>query len=504
MEKAVDRIIGTIRRGGLIWIHGDYDVDGTASTSLMLQFLRSLGGKVDFYIPDRFDEGYGLSIKSVQSAYDKGANLILRVDVGITSYEAIEHAKKLGIDCIICDHHEPGDSIPDVYTIIDPLLPDSNYPFKHLSACGVAFKIIQAISQKIETDEDIYSYLDLVAIASTADMVPLVDENRILVYYGMERLNSNPRPGIKGLIDCTNLKVGQITTSNIVYALAPLINAAGRMGDAVRAVNMMIETSVISAFRIAQQLEQENRRRRVFDERTFEEAIPLADYQLKTYNRHSLVLHSPNWHAGVIGIVASRLVDRYNLPTVLLTSIEGTAKGSARSISGFDIHQALKKCSHYLIEFGGHRHAAGLSLNEKNIDEFRESFDKIASEYITNEMLMHEILLDSELQFNELSPTFLNILNKFAPYGYDNFKPVFYSRNVRSVNGVKIFGNNNIKFRAFQSNFVIDAIGYGIADKIKYCNSSKPFSIVYNLEVNYNGGISTPQLSVKDIKLEAD
>jgi single-stranded-DNA-specific exonuclease len=500
MDRAVDRIFEAIERKGLIWVHGDYDVDGTASTSLMLQFLRSIGAKVDYYIPDRFEEGYGLSKKSIDTAKKKGAEIVMTVDVGITSVEYLNYAKSKGIDCIICDHHEPGEVIPDVYAIIDPLQEGDIYPFKHLSACGVAFKVAQAISQRLNKPELTYPYLDLVAIASAADMVPLIGENRILVHFGLEKLNNNPHPGLKGLIECTNLKLGQITTSNIIYALAPLINAAGRMGDALRSVNMMIEKDETQAFMIAQKLEQENRRRRVFDQQTFEEAIPLAKKLLDGKDRRSLVLHAPHWHAGVIGIVASRLVDMFNLPTILLTSIDNIAKGSARSISGFDIHKALKTCSDLLIEYGGHKHAAGLTLKEENVEELRERIDALAQEKITRDMLVPEILLDAELRFNELSPKFLDILNSFSPYGFENYKPVFYTKSVKTVNGIKVFGANNLRFRAMQSNFAIDALAYGLADKISICNNGKSFSIVYNIEFNVINGQKTPQILIKDLR----
>lgn len=502
MDKAVDRILTAVKRGELIWIHGDYDVDGTASTAMVLQFLREIGGNVAYYIPDRFHEGYGFSRRSVDLAQEAGSTLILTVDVGITSYEPLNYATEKGIDAIVCDHHESGDKIPNVYAILDPITPFCSYPFKHLAACGVSFKLVQAISQRLKMPEKAFAYLDFVAIASAADMVPLIGENRTLVHYGLELLNSKPRPGLKGLIYCTGLKQGNITASNIVYAVAPIINAAGRMGDALRSVEMMIQTDEFAAFRIAQQLEDENRKRRAFDQQTFEEAIPMAEKSIKRDGHRSLVLHAPNWHAGVIGIVASRLVDKYHLPTVLLTTIDNLAKGSARSISDFDIHTALKMCSHLLYEFGGHKHAAGLSLQEKNLAEFRERFDEIAATKITKEMLTPEIIIDTELNLNELSPKFLTILNQFAPYGYENYKPVFYSKAVTSANGVKIVGNNTLKFRAFQNNFVIDAIAQNLAPKIKMVMNGKPFSIVYNLEVTNFNGSKTPQLFIKDIVQE--
>lgn len=499
MDKAVERILSAIKRKEMIWIHGDYDVDGTASTAMVLQFLRDIGAVVEYYIPDRFHEGYGFSKRSVDLAKEHGAGMILTVDVGITSYEPLQYATEKGLDTIICDHHEPGDIIPEVYAILDPIRPGCPYPFKQLAACGVSFKLVQALSQKLNIPEQAYQYLDYVAIASAADMVPLVNENRTLVHFGLQQLNSAPRPGIKGLIYCTGLKEGTITASNIVYAIAPIINAAGRMGDALRSVDMMIQKDEFAAFRIAQQLEDENRKRRAFDQQTFDETIPIAEKLIKKEGRRSLVLHEPHWHAGVIGIVASRLVDKYHLPTVLMTTIDKLAKGSARSISQFDIHTALKTCGHLLTEYGGHKHAAGLSLKEENIPEFRDLFDKIAVENITKEMLVPEIMIDTELNLNELSPKFLKVLNQFAPYGFENYKPIFFSRGVTSANGVKIVGNNTLKFRAFQNNFVIDAIGQNLASKLKILTCGRPFSIVYNLEINSFNSSGSPQLFIKDI-----
>lgn len=499
MDRAVERILRAVKNGEAIWIHGDYDVDGTASTAMLLLFLREIGGKVNYFIPDRFTDGYGLSINSINAARKKNSSLLITVDVGINSYEPLEYARSIGMDTIICDHHEPGEAIPEVFAILDPIKGNCEYPFKYLSACGVTFKLVQALSITLGCAEKAFDYLDFVAIASAADMVPLVGENRILSYYGLDNLNSNPRPGLRGLIECTNLKLGTISASSIVYALAPLINAAGRLGDASRAVEMMAQSDELTSFRIAQELEQDNRRRRAFDERTFEEAIPIAEKMIEEGHRRSLVIHKPDWHAGVIGIVASRLVDRFHLPTVLLTTIDGKAKGSARSIINFDIHSALRKSSHLLIEYGGHKHAAGLTLEERNIAQFRNEVDEIARQHISDDMLVPEILIDSPLELKELSPNFLNILRKFAPFGFENYKPVFISYNVTSANGVRIVGNNHLKFRAFQSNFAIDAIAYNLAHKINICTGKKPFSIVYHIEESSFSGYPTIQLRVKDI-----
>lgn len=501
MDKAVDRILKAVSSNEGIWIHGDYDVDGTSSTSLLLKFLRELGAKVDYFIPDRFQDGYGLSHKSIDLAKKYGNTVLVTVDVGVTAIEQFQYAKSQGFDCIIVDHHQPDDTLPDVLAILDPIVPGDDYPFKHLSASGVAFKLVQALCHRKGMPEKAYEYLDFVALASVADMVPLTGENRSMVYFGLKMMNENPRPGFKGLLHCTRIKPGTINSTNIVFSLAPIINAAGRMGDAIRSVEMMTSDDEFSAFRIAQQLEDENRKRRVYDYQTFEEAIPLAAEQV-ALGRKSIVIHQPHWHAGVIGIVASRLADKFNLPTVLMTTIGGLAKGSSRSNNAFDVHAGLKAASHLMVEYGGHRHAAGLSLPEKDITELREIFDNLAKQHISNDMLTPEILVDTELKFTELSPSFIQSLNKFAPYGYANQKPVFYSKDVTSANGVKILGNNTLKFRAFQNNFVIDAIGYNLAHKYDICTSGKPFSIVYNIEINTFNDQNTPQLQIKDIRLE--
>lgn len=504
MEAAAGRIEDAVRSNEKIWIHGDYDVDGTSSTAMLLQFLRSLGAVVDYYIPDRLGEGYGLSHKSIDQAIASGAQLIVTVDCGITSVETVEYANSLGLTVIVCDHHEPSEILPDAYAILDPIKPGCSYPFKSLAACGVVFKLIQAICQNRGEDEVAYGYLDYVAIASAADIVPLVGENRILSYYGLQLLNTFPRPGFKSLIDCAGLEFGSISTSSVIFGLAPRINAAGRVGDAKRAVEMMIQSNEVFAYRIAQELEQENRKRRTIDEYTYDQAFREAEKQLReNHTIRSLVLHHNEWHAGVIGIVASRLVERFHLPTVMLTTVDGYAKGSARSIKEFDIHAALKSVEHKLLEFGGHKHAAGLSLAVDNIALLREHLDSVARQQITDEMLVPEILIDAPLSLTDLSPDFFDKLKQFAPFGFSNHKPVFVSKGVTSANGVKVVGNNHLKFRALQSNFAMDAIGFNLGNKVHIASQGKPFSLVYTLEENtHNGSSPTPQLRIKDIKAD--
>lgn len=499
MEVTVDRILKARENKETVWVHGDYDADGTSSVAMLVDFLRSIGLRVYYYIPDRFTEGFGLSESSIQKAKNIGATLVISVDVGITAFTQALFAKKLGLDLIICDHHEPNEREPEAYSILDPLQPNCPYPFKNLSASGVVFKLIQAIGQKLNLGDSVYSYLDLVAIASISDMVPLIDENRVFVHYGVKNINENPRPGIRGLLYCTGLEKGEVLSTNIVYAMAPLINAAGRLGDANRSVDMLLQKDVNHAFRIAQELEEENRRRRLLDQQVFDEAIPYAEEYLRFNKHRSLVLHNSSWHAGVIGIVASRLVDKYKVPTILLTTIDGLAKGSARSINNFDIYAALKKFGKFLIEYGGHRHAAGLTLRVEDIPEFRKNIDELALSQITEEMLLPEINVDCELNFNELSPVILNSLNTMAPFGFSNDRPLFIARNVKSINGVKFIGNNTFKFRAMQNNFVIDAIAPMLGSKANLITNGKTFSIIYTIDGIGQGAIKFPQINIKDI-----
>ena len=499
MQVAVDRVQRAIADGEQIWIHGDYDVDGTSSTAMMLHFLREIGARVQYFIPDR-TVGFGFTRTSVDKAIAADSKVIITVDIGITAIDAIAYAKQFGIDVIVCDHHETAEELPPALAILDPIRPGCEYPFKSLAGCGVAFKLVQGVCDRLGRQDLAHQYMDFVAIASAADIVPLVGENRILSHVGLEQLNSAPRPGLKGLIDCAGLTLGSINNSSIVFGLAPRINAAGRLGDPARAVEMMIQADELMSFRIAQELEQDNRRRRAIDEETFEEAATQAERLIQSSHPHSLVLHGDSWHAGVIGIVASRLVERFHLPTIMLTTIDGVAKGSARSIKDFDIHAALRTCEDLLIEYGGHKHAAGLSLEVDRVPELSARFDVIARQQLTTEMLTPEIDIDAELSLNELTPNFFKLLAKFAPYGYGNHRPVFYSRGVVSANGVKIVGNNHLKFRALQKNFAIDAIGFNLGHKIALCTNGKPFSVVYTLEENLFNGMTTPQLRIKDVR----
>ena len=505
MDKAVERIEYAIAHKELIWIHGDYDVDGTTSTALLMMYLRGLGAQVQYFIPDRQGEGYGLSVTSINQARDNDARLIITVDCGITSVESVRLAATYGIETIICDHHEPAEELPNAVAILDPIKPGCTYPFKFLAACGVVFKLAQALGIHRGEPERAFDYLDFVALASAADIVPLIGENRTLVHFGLKVLNAHTRPGFKALLDVAGIAISSVNTADVIFGLAPRINAAGRIGDAKRAVEMMSQIDQGIAFSIAQELERDNRRRRSIDETTYTSALKEAERLLaEGSTRRSIVLHKPDWHAGVIGIVASRLVEKFHLPVVMLTTVDYHAKGSARSIRDFDIHAALKSCEDLLVEFGGHKHAAGLTLEESKIAQMRERFDQYAKDHVTDAMLEREIVIDTELLLNELSPHFFRYLRQFAPFGHHNPKPVFYSRSVHSANGVKIVGNNHLKFRALQSNFVIDAIGFNLGSKASLCTNGKPFMIAYTLEENVYKGQVTPQLSIKDVRPDGE
>lgn len=502
MSEAVSRVETAIANGERVWIHGDYDVDGTSSTAMMLQFLREAGVEVEYFIPERLQSSYGFLAASVDAAAVWGATLIITVDCGITANESVSHATTKGIDVIICDHHEPTEVLPNALAILDPIRPDCSYPNKHLAGCGVAFKLIQAVCDKQGNPAAALQYIDFVALASAADIVPLIGENRVLSAIGLAKLNSNPNPGIKGLIDCAGMKLGTLTNTGIVFGLAPRINAAGRLGDARRAVEMMAQKSDITSFRMAQELEHDNRKRRTIDEFTFEEADVQASAYLGNINTRALVLHSPTWHAGVIGIVASRMVERYHMPAIILTSINGSAKGSARSVREFDIHGALKQCEDLLTEFGGHKHAAGLSMPVQNVESLRERINAIVGESISRQEMVPELLIDTEMNLDELVPNFIETLSRFAPFGTGNQRPLFLSRGVVAVNGCRVVGSNHLKFRAMQKNFAIDAIGFNMGNRIHECASGRPFSLVFSLEDNSHNGRHSPQIRIRDLRPE--
>ncbi len=503
MESATTRVITALTENEKICIYGDYDVDGTCATALLYMFLKELDANVEFYIPRRLEEGYGLSTAAIDIVKEKGTQLMIAVDCGITAITETDYANQLGIDVIICDHHQPKEEIPKAFAVLDPLKPGCDYPFKYLSGAGVAFKLAQGLCERIGKRGLPLKYLDLVALAAAADIVPLTDENRILVNEGLNQVNLNPRPGIEALIEMSRLQPGHLSSGQIVFTVAPRINAVGRLGDAERAVNLLIATNKKEAVKLAEVLETENYERRKIDVDTFESAKEIVDTEIDLDEDLAIVLHNGDWHPGVIGIVASRLVEKYYRPSVLLTTIDGIAKGSARSINGFNIYEALEKCNDLLLHFGGHRAAAGLALEVDKVEEFRERFNEILKSSITSEDLSEEISIDSKIRFSEITPKFLRILDQFAPFGPRNLRPVFLSESVRVANVPRIVGKNHLvaSFKQSGTDKVFDSIGFNLGDHydlIKENNSE--FDIVFSLDKTVRDSRIFPQLKLKDIK----
>ena len=505
MEAATSRLIQALTENHLICIYGDYDVDGTCSTALLYLFLKELDANVEYYIPKRLTDGYGLSSSAVDIVKSKETSLLITVDCGITAVAETEYAKSIGIDVIICDHHQPKDKIPGALAVLDPLKPGCNYPFKYLSGAGVAFKLAMGVAERIGKRELPLQYLDLVALAEAADIVPLIDENRILVKEGLNQINQNPRPGILALIKSSGMEPGNLTSGQIVFTIAPRVNAVGRLGDAERAVKLFITKDKEEAFNLAHILETENYERRKIDVDTFDTALEMVEKSLDLDEEHAIVLHQESWHPGVIGIVASRLVEKYYRPTIMLTTIDGVAKGSARSISNFNIYEALKKCEDLLIQFGGHQAAAGLAVEIEKIDEFKSRFNQIVKETVPGDDLFPEIDIDSKIKFSEITPKFLRILDQFAPFGPGNMRPVFLAENVEIANLPHIVGTDHLVVCLKQngSEKVFDCIGFNMGN---YCDlitkDGSLLDIVFTIDKTLKDGRIFPQFKLKDIKIK--
>lgn len=508
MDAAVTRLLAAVERGERTRVYGDYDVDGTNGAAMLYLFLRSIGANGGYYIPDRIREGYGISRAGIDRAAEDGITLLLAVDCGITAVEQVEYARERGIEVIICDHHEPGPVIPRAVAVLDPLKPGDPYPFKQLCGCGVGFKLVQAVARRLGREAEIASYLDFVTLASTADIVSLTGENRILVRHGLEQINGNPRPGIRALIDAAGLKPGVITSGNIVFVLAPRINAVGRLGDATRAVQLLVSEDMTGAAAMAQVLEEENRNRRKIDEDTFADAQAMAESLAGIDLDAALVLHHEAWHPGVIGIVASRMVEKYYKPSIMLATVDGVAKGSARSVSGFDIYKALQRCEDKLIQFGGHKYAAGLTVELDRVAEFRDAFNTAVRDLMTDELRHPEIIVDSTLTLADITPRFVRILNEFSPFGPGNLRPVFLARDLEVVGSARVVGKNHLRFRVRQNGRVLDAIGFGLGDLLpRVTPGRRDLACVFNVEENtWNAppgarpGEGTPQLKIKDLR----
>lgn len=507
MDIAVERILNAIKQREPIMIYGDYDVDGTTSTSMLYLFLRDIHkGLLTYYIPDRVKEGYGLSMPGITAAHENGVKVLIAVDCGITAINQVELANHFGIDVIICDHHHPGDTLPMALAILNPKQPQCRYPFKELCGVGVAFKLCQAITQRLKLDpETIMQHLDLVAIGSAADIVPLVGENRTLVKNGLQLVSEARKVGIRQLVKNANIYGKSISTAQIVFALAPRINAVGRLGDAHRAVKLLISRDEREATEYASVLESENRNRRDINEVMFLEACEIVDEEFDFDRDRVIVLYKPGWHQGVIGIVASKIVERYYRPTIIIAEAENHGKGSARSVENFDVFQALKSCEDVMEGYGGHKYAAGLTINLKRIPELRQRLNDYARLHLPDTDLIPKLQIDAEIQLDEIDQRMLTLLELFKPYGPGNMRPIFLSRNLQIVGYPQLMNERHIRMKVKQNNTILDAVGFNLAHHYNLIGvGNHPIDLVYQIDENTWMGRTTIQLKIKDLKLSSN
>jgi len=486
-----------------VMIFGDYDVDGTTAVALVASYLKDKISHLRTYVPDRYLEGYGISKKGIEVANEEGITLIIALDCGIKAIAQVDYAKKLGIDFIICDHHLPSAQLPDAVAVLDPKRNDCPYSFKELCGCGIGFKLIQALQQNLGLPEaDLVYYLDLVATAIAADIVPLVGENRTLTFLGVQQLQTNPRIGLQFFIK--DLKP-PLRVTDLVFVIAPRINAAGRMDQGLTAVELLMSTDKETALPIARSIEFFNTERKSTDERITKEALQQIELE-EAVNDNSTVVYHPSWHKGVIGIVASRLIEMYYRPTVVLTQSEGVLAGSVRSVSGFDVYQALEACTHTMIQFGGHKYAAGLTLKPEQLDSFKAAFEDYVSAHILPEQKEPSLTYDLEVSFSDLNAKLLRIINQMAPFGPKNMRPVFVTHNCRDAGGSRVVGKDKTHLRLDMVDGVgsrFSGIGFGLGQHLNNVKLQKPFSLLYTLEENEFNGMVSLQLKIKDLKFEA-
>ena len=500
MDKAVARIEEAISAGEKILVYGDYDVDGTSAVALMYSFLKTIYENLDYYIPDRYKEGYGISKQGIDFASENSFSLIIALDCGIKAIDKVLYAKEKGIDFIICDHHLPGEEIPNAAAVLDPKRRDCSYPYKELSGCGIGFKLIQALAQKKNIPlENLQAFLDLVVVSIAADIVPITGENRILAYYGLKRLNNSPREGIRAMLELTHMKK-ELTITDIVFVIGPRINAAGRMESGKKAVELLISSSADHAIESGQYLNKNNSDRRDLDIYSTQQALAMIAESTLLQQRKTTVLFDPSWHKGVIGIVASRLTETYYRPTILLTQSNGVVSGSARSVKDYDIYEALSACSDLLEQFGGHKFAAGLTLKPENVEAFQKKFEEVVSSSITDEMLVPEIEIDASIALHEITPSFYNIIKQFAPFGPGNMNPVFQTENVSDRGYASIVGANHLKLDLVQKEVKFPAIAFGLAAHYDHVAKKNMLTVCYNIREQEWDGKTYLQLQVKDLK----
>lgn len=501
MDIAVERIEEAIANGENILVYGDYDVDGTTAVALMSSYLLSYYPNVATYIPDRYDEGYGVSFKGIDFAEDNDFTLIVALDCGVKAIDKVAYAKEKGIDFIICDHHRPGTILPSAVAVLDPKREDCSYPYDELCGCGVGFKLIQALgSRKGETIDDVIYYLDLVATAIGSDIVPITGENRILAYYGLQVINQQPRIGFKAIIDQINKK--ELTITDVVFIIAPRINAAGRMKHGQHAVNLLTETNMDQAIQFASEIEKFNTDRRGLDQEITIEALGQIQ-ENEEQEGFTSVVYKDTWHKGVIGIVASRLTETYYRPTLVFTKSGDKLAASARSVRGFDVYNALEGCSDYIEQFGGHKYAAGLTLLEEQYNNFKHQFEKVVKETIDPQMLIPEITIDAVIELKDINPKLMRILKQFAPFGPGNMSPVFMAENLQDTGYAKGVGKEEAHLKLSvvqQDSHKIDGIGFNMGDKLSLVTGRKPFNAVFSIDENEWQGNVSLQLKLKDIK----
>ncbi len=500
MNKAVERILPALENQEKVLVFGDYDVDGTTAVASMYSFLKKNGFNVDFYIPHRYREGYGVSKAGIDFANENGFKLIISLDCGIKSYDLIAYAKTIGIDFVVCDHHLPDEILPPAIAILNPKQSDCHYPYKELCGCGVGFKLITALAEKLKLPEQsVYEYLDLAAVAIAADIVPITGENRILAYYGLQKANENPNPGIKALCHLGGVQT-QLQINNLVFIIAPRVNAAGRMDDATKAVQLFISETYEEALAFAEQLHSDNTNRKEADTSTTQEALALIEENENWINSKSTVLFKPHWHKGVVGIVASRVIEQYYRPTIILTQSGNLAAGSARSVPGFNLYEAVHACRDHLLGYGGHFAAAGMTLEIDKIDAFRAKFEDIVASTIDPDLLIPEIVIDAEISFDDITWPFYNILNQMEPFGPENLRPVFLTRNVVDTGYSRIVKENHLRFSLRQDGRIFTGIGFNLHDKYECLKQKQPCDIVYKLDINEWNGEKSLQLRVIDCR----
>lgn len=500
MEKAVARILQGFSTGEKILVFGDYDVDGTTAVACMYQFLKKQYDNVDFYIPHRYKEGYGVSKAGIEFARENGHTLIIALDCGIKSVELVAYAKEIGIDFIVCDHHLPDEELPDAVAILNPKQKDCPYPFKELCGCGVGYKLISALTEKLLlTPETAHHYLDLVATAIAADIVSMSGENRILAYYGLKKANDNPNFGIKALSILSGLKK-DILINNLVFMIAPRVNAAGRMDDARKAVLMFVAESLQEAMQWAEQLHSDNTDRKEADTNITEEALALIEADDILINRRSTVLFQPHWHKGVVGIVASRLIDHYYRPTIILTKSGDYVAGSARSVLGFNVYEAIHQCKDLLLGYGGHFYAAGMTLETDKVDAFCQKFEEVVNASLHPDLLIPEIAIDAQIDFKDITQAFYKIICQMEPFGPDNMSPTFITRNVFDCGFSKVVKEKHIRFVVKQGGVTLTGIGFGMSQKMHMLSPHQPVDMVYKIDENEWNGEKNLQLRVIDIR----